>query len=123
MSQENFCRVVFRLLEKSNVTQSISKQMEAVAVTKNLIGIDRQLTRIAERECSVQMERPEEIRQEKKEERLEAKARTIAEKWGLEFYRQGDCRGCAVYLYNPAELPANTSIGSMYSSIGIAFCE
>lgn len=120
--RENFCRSMFALQNKSNKTISFQVQNESSKDTWELITIEKKLQRIAELFCSEQMDGKKLKRLENQNERLGKQAKLIADKWNLRFYRQGDCRGCQVYLYDYRDVPEGQSIGSVYDSIGIAFC-
>ena len=54
-----------------------------------------------------------------KSEKAIERARTIAGRHGLSVYKQSDPRGCALYIYNAADLKGR-SIDSYYSMIGRA---
>ena len=49
------------------------------------------------------------------------RARSIAQKYGMEIYHQGDPRGVAVYLLRPGDVPAGAAAGSYYTR-GVAVC-
>lgn len=108
-----------------------------------LMAISRSLSRIAERQCSEEMDDATTARLEAREARLEAEADRIARsRRGWRVYIQGDPRGCAVYLYRMRDLrrqcagiiERETTTGSTrrraeriavscaYSSIGIPAC-
>ncbi len=40
----------------------------------------------------------------------------------LSWYNQGDPRGCSLYIYEKAKLPAGKDIDCYYSSVAIAVC-
>lgn len=49
------------------------------------------------------------------------RATKIAQAYGLKVYEQSDPRGCALYVYNPADL-GDKEIDSYYSSLATAVC-
>ena len=49
------------------------------------------------------------------------RATAIAEAYGLTIYHQGDCRGCALYLMRPGDVPAGECVTGYYTR-GIAIC-
>ena len=91
-----------------------------------LRGISRKLRRIFERQCNGYNFYPDgpysrdedasraATRDERREEKLKAKAGEIATGLGVKLYVQGDPRGCALYLV-PASL-TDEEIDSNYSS-------
>lgn len=50
-----------------------------------------------------------------------ARAGSIAGKYGLTVYVQGDPRGCALYLLRPGDVPEGKDAGAYYNR-GIAVC-
>jgi hypothetical protein len=63
--------------------------------------ISGKLHRLDERRCSEPMD---EAAAERRDASLMADAQEIAAHYGLTAYHQGDCRGCALYLVEPADL-------------------
>jgi hypothetical protein len=63
--------------------------------------ISGKLHRLDERRCSEPMD---EAAAERREASLMADAQEIAAHYGMNAYHQGDCRGCALYLVEPAGL-------------------
>lgn len=49
------------------------------------------------------------------------RATAIAEAHGLTVYHQGDCRGCALYVIRPGDVPEGSTVESCYSR-GVAIC-
>lgn len=49
------------------------------------------------------------------------RAQAIAAAHGLTVYRQGDPRGCALYLIRPGDIPAGCDLGAYYNR-GLALC-
>lgn len=49
------------------------------------------------------------------------RATKIAQAYGLKVYEQGDPRGCALYVYDPADL-GDKDIDCCYSSLATAVC-
>ena len=51
-------------------------------------------------------------------------ARKQAARFGLSIYHQGDPRGCALYVYDPADLEKTTSreINCVYNTVATAIC-
>lgn len=111
----------------------------APADVAEIMSISRSLKRIAERQCngyaSTDWGREAESRDERRERSLLNKACQIAARaecpngTGAMVYHQGDPRGCALYLYNAAQLREYNErdaqrppieIDACYSSIGVA---
>lgn len=91
----------------------------------HLQRIARSLARLDEHSCNYGLSE----RQEKREERLEARATEIAKRHHLKVYRQGDPRGWPLYLYSTRALnkyrkrtKATYGIDACYSSVGVAVC-
>ena len=88
--------------------------------------ISRSLHRLDEKSCNGyqtyggEWDEAGEKKAEKREERIEAKGKAIAEKYGFLFYHQSDPRGWSVYLVKPEELNGY-SLDSNYSR-GLAIC-
>ena len=87
----------------------------------DLRGISRKLHRIFERQCNGysnpftgDYDDAAAMRDERREEKLKAKAGEIATGLGVKLYVQGDPRGCSLYLV-PASL-TDEEASSNYSS-------
>ena len=94
---------------------------DLIDTVRALLQIERALQRISERQCSEAIDTTTAARLDKREARLEEKARKLAEYVSCTFYRQGDPRGCQVYLIRPGDIPAGQDVESYYSN-GIAVC-
>ena len=102
--------------------QKIGRTMDsdALETVVTLQSISRSLSRLGEGSCNGDWEYSEDdkpkCRQEKREDRLCAKAKELAESLGATFYYQTDPRGAAVYLIFPGDIREGVSVESSYSN-------
>ena len=119
IQMERYGRIVLAL------SRGYSGPLSVEYVAGQLVRLEKQLQRIAEKQCSVEMSENEERALERREERIEARARKLVESLGYRYYRQGDPRGCQIYAIRPGDLPAGEpgvySIDSWYTC-GVACC-
>jgi hypothetical protein len=87
----------------------------AAFILGDLADISRKLHRIDEADCNGD---PGESGREKREQRLESKARDLADRLGVAFYHQGNPRGCSVYLV-PADWDRARVLSSYSSGLAV----
>jgi hypothetical protein len=92
------------------------KEYRKLATWDALRKLQRAIHHLHEAMCSGEIT----PRQDKRYDRLVGEAKQEAAYLGGKAYIQGDPRGCALYVYWPADLPQGASIDTCYSSIGIA---
>ena len=89
---------------RRTLARTRAELQEAVCIVSGLRTDTRRLSRTADREKGAL-----------------TRVQTIAGKYGLGFYHQGDPRGCAVYLLRPGDVPEGKDPSAYYSR-GVGVC-
>jgi hypothetical protein len=102
-----------------------------IQVFDELKKIERSLHHIDEVDCSYERTPRGAKASETREKNLVARAKDLAKSIGFEIYRQGDCRGCALYIWKKSALKKYNNrwpdqkpmpICQVYDTVGIACC-
>lgn len=72
--------------------------LEALDIYERMVSVSRQLTKVAERVCSVEMTERQERWNDTREKNLVAEGFALCKRAGGVFYRQSDPRGVAFYF-------------------------